>query len=162
MRRKDREITDLPEIRKIVQSATECHLAFCDDGLPYGVTLNYGFEEHDGIFTFYFHGAGEGRKAEIIRRNPNAYFFMESGCAFHEEKRPDGQTYMTMYYSSAAGAGTIREVEDMQEKRHALARLTERFSRTPVSVFPDSVIRRTTIWKMTVPRMTAKRNAPRN
>ena len=32
MRRKDREITSLPEIREIVNSATECHLALNDDG----------------------------------------------------------------------------------------------------------------------------------
>ena len=55
MRRKDREITSLPEIREIVNSATECHLALNDDGTPYGITLNYGFEEENGIFTLYFH-----------------------------------------------------------------------------------------------------------
>ena len=161
MRRKDREITSLPEIREIVNSATECHLALNDNGTPYGITLNYGFEEENGIFTLYFHGAGEGRKAEIIRRNPDAYFFMESGCRFHEAKTPDGQVYMTMFYSSAEGAGSICEIADPEEKRHALACLTSRFSPTPVSVFPEAVIRKTAIWKMTIPHMTAKQNAPR-
>lgn len=161
MRRKDREITSLPEIREIVNSATECHLALNDNGMPYGITLNYGFEEENGIFTLYFHGASEGRKAEIIRRNPDAYFFMESGCRFHEAKTPDGQVYMTMFYSSAAGAGSICEIADPEEKRHALACLTSRFSPTPVSVFPEAVIRKTAIWKMTIPHMTAKQNAPR-
>ena len=86
---------------------------------------------------------------------------MESGCRFHEAKTPDGQVYMTMFYSSAAGAGRIYEIADPEEKRHALACLTSRFSPTPVSVFPEAVIRKTTIWKMTIPHMTAKQNAPR-
>ena len=86
---------------------------------------------------------------------------MESGCRFHEAKTPDGQVYMTMFYSSAAGAGSICEIADPEEKRHALACLTSRFSPTPVSVFPEAVIRKTAIWKMTIPHMTAKQNAPR-
>ena len=161
MRRKDREITDPAIIRVIVASATECHLALLDNGVPYGVTLNYGFEERDGVFTIWFHGAYEGRKADAVRRNPEAYFFQESGCKFHEGRYPNGGTYMTMYYSSAAGAGKIEFVEDPEEKRHGLAVLTARFSKTPVSVFPDAVIRATAIWKMVIPHMTAKRNAPK-
>lgn len=160
MRRKDREVTDPAEIREIVASATECHLAFSDNGAPYGVTLNYGFEEKDGAFILYFHGAKEGRKADLIRRNPDAYFFMESGCRFHEGKYPDGGTYMTMYYSSAAGAGKIESVENIEEKKHGIAVLTGRFSKTPAGVFPEAVIRNTAVWKMTVPHMTAKRNRP--
>ncbi len=161
MRRKDREITDPAIIREIVASATECHLALLDNGVPYGVTLNYGFEERDGVFTIWFHGAYEGRKADAVRRNPEAYFFQESGCKFYEGRYPNGGTYMTMYYSSAAGAGKIEFVEDPEEKRHGLAVLTARFSKTPVSVFPDAVIRATAIWKMVIPHMTAKRNAPK-
>ena len=161
MRRKDREITDPAIIREIVASATECHLALLDNGVPYGVTLNYGFEERDGVFTIWFHGAYEGRKADAVRRNPEAYFFQESGCKFHEGRYTNGGTYMTMYYSSAAGAGKIEFVEDPEEKRHGLAVLTARFSKTPVSVFPDAVIRATAIWKMVIPHMTAKRNAPK-
>lgn len=161
MRRKDREITDPAIIREIVASATECHLALLDNGVPYGVTLNYGFEERGGVFTIWFHGAYEGRKADAVRRNPEAYFFQESGCKFHEGRYPNGGTYMTMYYSSAAGAGKIEFVEDPEEKRHGLAVLTARFSKTPVSVFPDAVIRATAIWKMVIPHMTAKRNAPK-
>lgn len=161
MRRKDREITDPAIIREIVASATECHLALLDNGVPYGVTLNYGFEERDGVFTIWFHGAYEGRKADAVRRNPEAYFFQESGCKFHEGRYPNGGTYMTMYYSSAAGTGKIEFVEDPEEKRHGLAVLTARFSKTPVSVFPDAVLRATAIWKMVIPHMTAKRNAPK-
>ena len=161
MRRKDREITDPAIIREIVASATECHLALLDNGVPYGVTLNYGFEERDSVFTIWFHGAYEGRKADAVRRNPEAYFFQESGCKFHEGRYPNGGTYMTMHYSSAAGAGKIEFVEDPEEKRHGLAVLTARFSKTPVSVFPDAVLRATAIWKMVIPHMTAKRNAPK-
>ena len=41
-----------------------------DGGVPYIVPLNYGYEYADGELTFYFHSAKEGRKLEILKKNP--------------------------------------------------------------------------------------------
>ena len=56
MRRNDREITDRRDIDEIIKRCRVCHLAMCDDGQPYVVPLNFGY---DGRFLF-FHTASEG------------------------------------------------------------------------------------------------------
>lgn len=68
MRRKDREVTDNCEINKIINSCQIIRLAFADGVAPYIVPLNFGFEEKDGKRTFYFHGAKEGRKLDLIKK----------------------------------------------------------------------------------------------
>ena len=68
MRRKDREVTDNYEINKIINSCQIIRLAFADGVAPYIVPLNFGFEEKDVKRTFYFHGAKEGRKLDLIKK----------------------------------------------------------------------------------------------
>ena len=59
MRRKDREITDLSEIREILEEGKVLRLALSIYDRPYIVPLFYGFEEKDGNFVFYMHSAKE-------------------------------------------------------------------------------------------------------
>ena len=70
MRRNDREIKDRKEIDGIIRRCRVCRLAMCDDGQPYIVPLNFGY---DGRFL-YFHAAPEGRKIDIIKRNNRVGF----------------------------------------------------------------------------------------
>ena len=65
MHRNEREITDKKDIDDIIRRCRVCHLAMCDEGQPYVVPLNFGY---DGGFL-YFHAAPEGRKIDIIKRN---------------------------------------------------------------------------------------------
>ena len=44
MRRKDREITDIHKIEKILSSAKYLHLGVLDDEYPYVVPLHYGYQ----------------------------------------------------------------------------------------------------------------------
>ena len=74
MRRKDKEITDIKEIEEIIKKADCCRIALVDNDEPYIVPVNFGYERN----TLYFHGALEGRKAEIIRKNNNICFELNS------------------------------------------------------------------------------------
>ena len=75
MRRSDREIRDRSSIDGILHAASVCHLALCDGDRPYVVPMSYGY---DGD-RLYFHCASEGRKLDVVRRNPNACFAVEVG-----------------------------------------------------------------------------------
>ena len=76
MRRSDREIHDLNELKEIVQKADACRIAFATDGAPYIVTLSFGYkwEEH---LVLYFHGAKEGRKIDLLKKNNLVCFEMD-------------------------------------------------------------------------------------
>lgn len=73
MRRRDREVTDLTEIKAIVEKNMILHLGLFDEEFPYVVPLHYGYEyrEETDQFTFYTHGARQGHKIDLIYQNPN-------------------------------------------------------------------------------------------
>lgn len=159
MRRRDREVVDVAEKEAILGRVTCGHLAMLHDGKPYGVTLNFGWERDSaGSYVLWFHCAGEGRKIDALTANRNVWFFAEREGEFHEKVNAAGQTYMTMTYESVAGEGTVEFVSGMDEKRHGLGVICARFTETPVSVIPDSVVAATCVFKVVVPRMTAKRH----
>jgi len=73
MRRKDREITDPGEIRAIVERAKVLHLGLNGEERPYVVPLHYGVEWKEGLPVFYVHGAKEGRKLALLRRDGRVF-----------------------------------------------------------------------------------------
>ncbi len=53
MRKKDREIKEHKELEEILQKADVCRIAFAVDGMPYIVTMNYGYvleRQSDSLF----------------------------------------------------------------------------------------------------------------
>jgi len=77
MRRNDRAVDSLTEITSILEDCQVCRLAMCDEDMPYIVPLNFGYTLTDGVLTLYFHCAPEGRKVDILRRNPRVCFEMD-------------------------------------------------------------------------------------
>lgn len=77
MRRKDREITDFNEIRKIIDACEILRLGLADGDFPYIVPVNFAYTVTDGQICFYIHGAVAGRKYELLCRNPVCSFEMD-------------------------------------------------------------------------------------
>ena len=73
MRRKDREVTDIHEIFKMIDNCPVIHIAMTDNGKPYVVALNFGYERQGDDLILYFHSAYEGRKIDILKKNPEVY-----------------------------------------------------------------------------------------
>ena len=122
MRRNDREITDSREILSIVNECKVIRLAMLDEqGLPYIIPLNFGYRFADGVFTFYCHSAREGRKLELLRRDPRVSFEMDCRGALdeHDVACQCGYGY---YYASVIGSGTAELIEGA-EKLDALSAL---------------------------------------
>ena len=93
MRRKDREITDICAILELVSECKVCRLAMTDGGVPYIVPLNYGYEYADGALTFYFHSAKEGRKLEILKKNPTVCLELDGRGELVEDANPCAYGY---------------------------------------------------------------------
>lgn len=118
MRRKDREITDITKLLEIVDEAKVLHLGLLDEGYPYIVPLHYGYVYEQDTLTFYMHSAKEGRKLDLIRRNPNSFVALECGV-----KQISGGAVACQYGSSFAsvmGRGRAEVIEEEQEKIRGL------------------------------------------
>lgn len=161
MRRTDREIKDINIIRDILRSLPVGHLALNDAGKPYGVTMNYHVESGpDGSSILYFHGAKEGRKAEILARDPHVYFFAERDDGPKEIVRPGGMRMVTDHYVSVAGEGSMEQVREPEEKRRILIALANRFAESTFESIPDTVVEMTAVWKLVLKNLSGKSNPP--
>ena len=161
MRRQDREIKDPSIILDIIHSLPFGHLAMNDAGKPYGVTMNYLSElDADRNAVLYFHGAKEGRKAEILARDPHVYFFAERDDGPKVIVRPNGNKSVTNLYVSVSGEGMMEPVEDANEKRRVLLAMANAFSEEPFESLPDAVVEMTAVWKLVLNGVTGKSNPP--
>ena len=157
MRRKDREITDFDEMRKIIDKCDVCRLALFDEEYPYIVPLNFGTDMDDGQLYFYFHCASTGKKLDLIRRNQKAAFEMD--CE-HTILLYKGRMSCTMGYASIMGQGLIEFVDDAH-KLEALKAIMAHYHHKDFE-FNKDMMKVTTIFRLKVLNMTGKRRDNRH
>lgn len=158
MRRKDREITDPEEIDAILGRCRVCRLAFAVEDTPYIVPLNFGFRREDGRLTLFFHGAKEGRKLDMMARNPRVCF--ETDGMHRLMPDADHPEKCTMAYESVVGWGTARLLTDAAERRRALDCLMAHYGAVPKG-YPEAALRAVAVFSVAVSECTGKRHEPR-
>ncbi len=136
MRRKDREVTDKDTIEYILEKCKVLHLGLTDEGNPYIVPMNFGYEYTDGKLTIYVHCALEGRKTDILKKNNSCCVQME--C---ETKLIEGAVACKYGYSfySLEGFGKAGIIDDPAEKIEALQLLMKHQTGKDFSFTADMV-----------------------
>lgn len=126
MRRIDREITGFDNIIKVMRSCKVCHVAFFDDEYPYVVPMTFGIEVKDnkGV-NIYFHGAKEGRKHDLIKKNNKVSFVMEDIHGIVTGPQV-GACECTMEFECVMGNGTMEYVS-AEEKVGALQTMLQQY-----------------------------------
>ncbi|NOY36086.1 MAG: pyridoxamine 5'-phosphate oxidase family protein [Chlorobi bacterium] len=153
MRRHDREITDLHEIESILEKAEVCSVGLVDRDKPYVVALNFGYE-NNGQPRLWFHGAGKGRKLDIIDRNPSAFFQVDTD---HKLVTAEEACDFTMLYRSVTGSGKITIVQDREEKIHGLNVIMKHYTGHSDFIFEEPMLNKTTVFRLDIDEMTGKR-----
>lgn len=120
MTRREREVTDINEIIKILDSAKVLHLGLVDGDEAYVVPMNYGYTLENDKLTLWLHGAKRGRKLDLIRSNPKVFFEMECGVQPFEGEIA---CKYGIEYSSIMGRGKAEIIEDIEIKKAALSHL---------------------------------------
>lgn len=121
MRRKDREITDISELDKIIKQCKVCRIGFVDNDEVYVVPMNFGYDYVNGKLELYFHSAKEGRKINILKQG-NVKVGVEMDC---EHKLKEGEI-ACMYgfsFASIIGNGRADVVCDANEKADMLNKI---------------------------------------
>jgi hypothetical protein len=127
MRRRDREITGFDNIIKVMKACEVCHVAFHDDEYPYVVPLTFGLEVKDNnAVNLYFHGAKEGRKHDLMKKNNKVSFVMEDTNGIVTGPQV-GECECTMEFESVMGTGTIEYVAE-EEKIAALQTMLRQYA----------------------------------
>jgi hypothetical protein len=151
VRRKEKEMLDRAELEAVISEARVCRLGLCDGGIPYVVPLCFGYTAD----TFYFHCAAEGRKLEILERNPEVCLELEAGVAL----KPGAKACdWGLTYRSVIGFGRAERVESSESKRRALDLIMVRYASGTFD-YPEAALEKTVILKVVVRSMTGKRSA---
>lgn len=153
MRRKDRLIVNLPEIEEIIKKSDVCRIAMVDGDLPYIVTMNFGYKPGNPACLF-FHCANEGRKLDIIKKNNTVCFQMDID---HELITADKACGYTMNFKSIVGYGQIDIIDSREEKIEGLNYIMKQYTGKDVFDYPDKMLTATTILKLEIDSITAKR-----
>lgn len=160
MRRQDREVTDDARIREIINSCSVCRLGFCDGDEVYIVPLNFGYEEADGKYVFYFHGAKAGRKAELIRRYASAPERLRAGFELDGEAGlVDGgerACEYSMRYHSVIGSGCVAEVDDPAEKKRALDCIMAHYTDKAAWDYPEAMLKAVGVFRLEAEKLSCK------
>lgn len=148
MRRTDREVKETDSMFDIVDRCNTVHLGMVEDGKPYVVALNFGYDREGDDLILYLHSALEGRKISILRKNPEVFFQMDCVNEFIKGSAERPCSYCWRY-DSVTGSGRVEFVEDEQEKSRALNRLIQHVGKTDeVFSFPPSSFVRTCVMRI--------------
>ncbi|KUG23002.1 pyridoxamine 5'-phosphate oxidase-related [hydrocarbon metagenome] len=149
MRKKEREIKDRQAIDDIIRRCQVCHLAMCDDGQPYVVPLNFGYDDS----FLYFHAALEGRKIDIIKRNNRVGFEFD---ILHDIVKAEKACDWGARYESVIGSGAAEIVDDLETKNTALECIMRQYG-SEAKDFPDDIMKKTLIIRVRILEISGKR-----
>ena len=151
MRRNDRAVTIPSEIVDIMSRCEVLHLALAAEPAPYLLPVNFGMEP-DGM-TLYIHGALEGQKYDLLRRDNRVGFEMD--CT-HGLVLDEAGHSCTMNYESVMGWGVVRELTEPAEKIHALDCIMAHYH-AETFAYNHTVAEKTRILCLEIRARTAKR-----
>ena len=159
MRKANREIKDREEIKAIIEKCRVCRLAMVEDGRPYIVPMNFGYEMQGAALVLYFHCAAEGRKIDILQQNPAVCF--ELDCS-HRLVEADTACGYSFDYESVIGNGRVEFLSGDRDKRRGLRKLMERTTgldgvHWPDDSFDDKIVEQVTVIKVVSTEFTGKR-----
>ena len=160
MTKRELQITDEAQIRKILDTAKVLNLGLAVDNEPYVVPMNYGYAmDGEGNLTVYLHSALKGKKLDMIRQNPRVFFELDCDLTPFEGKLP---CQYGLSYSSVMGRGTATIVEDVEEKQKALTLLMKTQTEKDFS-FNERLVSIVAVIRIDVAEYTAKhRPLPQN
>jgi len=150
MRRKDKQVTDYQEIEQIISEAEICHLAMVDGKKPYVVPLNFGYRDK----ALYFHSALQGRKIDVILKNPDVCF---SIIGSYEIVEGDRGCSWSAKFTSVSGEGKASILEEPSEKEEGLKVLMNQYSKVEHS-FSQEDLDRILMLKVDILGITGKRS----
>lgn len=154
MRRTDRQVTGLEEIKEILNQCRVCRMAMFDGSKSYLVPMNFGYEYHKKL-VFYLHSAVEGRKLDIIRSGYNQVC-IEVDC---EHDLIEGATACAYgyRYASVIGNGTAEIIEDTNEKIAGLLCLMHHQTGREFLI-NEKMAESVAVIRITIDELTAKRH----
>ena len=154
VRRKDREITNVDELKTILKATKYVTIALCMDNEPYLVSLSHGYDEANNCL--YFHCAPEGKKLVYAQANSRVW-----GQAVLDFGVTDECDYV---YTCVHFSGTLSLVCSAEEKWHGMEVLVRQVAPNPevkLAQLKPEKVHRTTFGKIDILYLSGKKHQPK-
>ena len=151
VRRRDREITDSKELKKVLKSTKYITIALCMNNEPYLVSLSHGYDKTENCL--YFHCAPEGKKLVYLKANKMVW-----GQAVLDYGVTDECDYA---YISVHFSGKISLIDDLREKQHAMEVMVQQLSENPeekLAKVKSEKLAKTTMGRIDIYYLSGKKN----
>jgi nitroimidazol reductase NimA-like FMN-containing flavoprotein (pyridoxamine 5'-phosphate oxidase superfamily) len=152
VRRRDKEITDVEVLKKILKTAKYVTLALSKDNNPYLVSLSYGYDEKENCI--YFHCASIGKKLDYLRANNIVW-----GQAILDFGYVDGRC--NHLYASVHFQGKVTFIEKPEEKLLALKCIMKHLDQNPerlIAKIDEKMLKETTVGRIDLDYMSGKKS----
>jgi nitroimidazol reductase NimA-like FMN-containing flavoprotein (pyridoxamine 5'-phosphate oxidase superfamily) len=152
-RRPEKMMADEAEMLAVIDAQMVMTLALCHENQPYLATVDYAYDADRRCF--YFHSADHGKKIDYLAANPSVW-----GQVLDDRGPIPGRCDHA--YRSVQFAGTATIVSAVDEKRHALGLMIDRYEPDPAPVrarlLVPNRINTVTVGRIDVTAMTGKAN----
>ncbi len=156
MRRKEKEIVEHDEIMQVLGKCAILNLAIHDGEYPYAITVNFAhLDTPDGVII-YFHGAAEGKKPELLKKNGKVGFI-----TYHDTRIVIGDTVCgsTREYESICGYGDVEILQDDEEKQLGLRLIISHLGDPRKDRFDMDRLNKIVVYKLRVKELSCKRSS---
>ena len=158
MRRKEREVSDVKEMARILENCSTLQIAFPTPEAPYIVPVNYGFSLQNDRFALFFHSAVEGRKVELIELNAVCKVGWETDRVVNVGSENKGVACSwSCRYESVIGTGIVTLLES-EEKIDGLNHIMEHYLFQGTPRYDEKILEKTNVYRLDVTLITAKRS----
>ncbi|MDR2498234.1 MAG: pyridoxamine 5'-phosphate oxidase family protein [Tannerellaceae bacterium] len=143
--------TDSLQIEEFIRGCDVCFVGMADvDGTPYVVPMNFGYEA--GVI--YLHSGPEGRKLQILERNPRVCITF---CAGHRLvwQHPDVACSYSMSSRSLVVSGTVAFEEEFDRKIDILRIFMRQYSERKFR-FNAPAVNNVKVWKVAIESASMK------
>lgn len=155
MRRSEKEITSFDEIAFLVGQSLYAIVSMIDGDSPYAVPLNVSW---DGEF-FYAHCAHEGKKLDVLRKNPNIQLTFVPEAEYFRRKE-NVACGSTMHYRTVLVSGTAEVLGadgDADIRMRGFTSIADHFNVGQFPFLPEAVAK-TTLIRITPGTISGKRS----
>lgn len=154
----EREITNLDEIEKMLDTAKVCRISLFDGDFPYIVPLCFGYTLRGGKLELFFRCEEKGKKMQLLKSNNNAAFEIGELREMVKSKGFFGLSVPSYFCISGTG---IIEVTNGIEKITGLDLIMKKYGEFPdEGKLPEQLFTAFTVLKLTVGKFCCKEHNP--
>lgn len=150
-RMKNHQLTN-EQIDQLLNKCMIGHLGCIDDEKrPYVLPVNFIYLNK----KIYIHGLLKGKKMDCISKNPHVCFQAEENKGLVKEG--NGPCHTNMLYESVIVQGTIKMVDEFDEKNNVLREIVTKYTPELLDFsIPESAIKATAVLEISINEITGK------